>query len=83
MFGSISRMFGKAVRFVKSLDTGALIKIGAGVAMLGGGIAIAMAAGDDDTMLLEEGPTVKELSEAEVTIENISEEESSEEGTDE
>jgi len=82
MFGSISRMFGKAVRFVKSLDTGALIKIGAGVAMLGGGIAIAMAAGDDDTMLLE-GSTTKELSEAEVTVENISNEESPEEGTDE
>jgi hypothetical protein len=83
MFGSISKMFSKAVRFVKSLDTGALIKIGAGVAMLGGGIAIAMAASDDDTMLLEEGPTVRELSEAEVTIEDISDEENPEEGTDE
>ena len=83
MFGSISKIFGKAVRFVKSLDTGALIKIGAGVAMLGGGIAIAMAAGDDDTRLLEEGPTARELSEAEVTVEDISDEENSNEGTDE
>lgn len=82
MFGSISRIFGKAVKFVKSLDTGALIKIGAGVAMLGGGIAIAMAAGDDE-MLLEEGPKAYELTEAEVTVEDISEEETSKEETDE
>lgn len=71
MFSKILSFIKSGIQFVNGLDTGTKLKIIAGIGLLGGGAAIALASSDTDTDHLLEGAVtqVEALPESDITPE--------------
>ena len=82
MFSKIWSFIKSGVQFINGLDTGTKLKIVAGIGLLGGGAAIALASNDTDADHLLESAAieVEALPEGDITpeIEKVEEEEISE-----